>query len=317
MDDARVERRWGSLLWRSWEALGVGSWERGAPRTVIDLEALVVATLAHDDLRLQGETVDWAIQHQYLLNGHRLRALVRDSDLEDAGRAWLEQVTSTDPTVGRTGKSAVRGTALAPGAATAALRLRFLTGATVRSEVVRALHAVLAGAAGPMSVTELVEAIGVSRAHILRALGDLVAGGFIDVGGSPRRRRYEPAHRDALASSMWSAWRHYAYGPWLTAARTVPGLLKAHQALARPTVSAVAGALEVYESHFARLAVLTGRPADATPIGDARGIAPELRALIGTVVEDAITRLDAPRDEPPASVRSPWSGTTWIQRPTR
>lgn len=77
----RTTLRW---LWREWSALGVAGATARETRNAIDPEALLLftGTLGRSDPRLFDEVVDWLAAHGRLLNGPRLKRLLREYELE-------------------------------------------------------------------------------------------------------------------------------------------------------------------------------------------------------------------------------------------
>ncbi|MEK7994210.1 MAG: hypothetical protein AAB403_10440, partial [Planctomycetota bacterium] len=77
-DKLRLTRlRW---LWREWTALGVAGTAAGEKRNVIDPEALLLftGTVGRWDPRLFDEVVDWLSSNGRLINGPRLKRLLRE-----------------------------------------------------------------------------------------------------------------------------------------------------------------------------------------------------------------------------------------------
>ena len=89
--------RW---LWREWTALGVAGASTIETRTVIDPEALLLFTgsVGRWDPRLFDEVLDWLLANGRLLNGPRLKRLLRDYEFS-SGRV-IAAVCSVLPTKG-------------------------------------------------------------------------------------------------------------------------------------------------------------------------------------------------------------------------
>ena len=77
----RTLLRW---LWREWSALGVAGASEYETRNVIDPKALLLftATLGRSDPRLFDEVLDWLVANGRLLNGPRLKRLLREYEME-------------------------------------------------------------------------------------------------------------------------------------------------------------------------------------------------------------------------------------------
>lgn len=284
---------WRSLLWRTWEAFGVSSWERGAPESVVDPEALIVATLVHGDQRLINEALDWSVEHATLVHVRRIRAMTATTTVAESIGTWLQDLQRGD---GRSGKSVGRGTPLRRIPATAALRFRSLTGTTTRSEIVRAMHGIVAAGSGSMSAADLIDELGFTRAHVNRALAELTDAGFLEATGSPKRLRYAPRDGDLLSEAVWRPWAALPHAPWQAALRVGSTLVAARATLDTPGVDAVGAAVEQYRSVAKELAKLVRGWYPIEPAGPASTVGPEL----ADVVDDALTALVALLDAPAA-----------------
>lgn len=77
----RTVLRW---LWREWSALGVAGASAREMRNAIDPEALLLftGTLGRSDPRLFDEVLDWLVANGRLLNGPRLKRLLREYEME-------------------------------------------------------------------------------------------------------------------------------------------------------------------------------------------------------------------------------------------
>lgn len=72
---ADVRRSTLDILWSLWAECGVSGWHRGAGKTAIDIEALILCTAAVGDLdaRLRDEATDWCIRYGDLVSKVRLK----------------------------------------------------------------------------------------------------------------------------------------------------------------------------------------------------------------------------------------------------
>ncbi|MBE0418386.1 MAG: hypothetical protein IBX63_11560 [Coriobacteriia bacterium] len=91
------------LAWRQWTALGVAG-TRGTSSTVIDPEALLVATMSIGrwDARLFDEVLDWVVSNSSIVDPARLRRLARSAGSEQR-RLMTAVVRIASQGAGRTG----------------------------------------------------------------------------------------------------------------------------------------------------------------------------------------------------------------------
>jgi hypothetical protein len=278
------------LLWRAWASLGLSAWEPGSVTTVIDPEALVVATLAGSDTRLVHETLDWGVRHARLLAPARLARIATEVALQGAAADWVATVAAhaDDVTWRRSGGEPLTGFApsgksgpyLRPQlpAPAAALRHRAAVGTSARGELVRAFHPVARGLSPSLASHELVWATAHSKAQVNIAANDLVNAGLLAREGTVRRRAYRPAlAHDPVVTATWHAWRDLPYGPWRTAPTAIAHLLAADTALRGRDrgPSAVVLAREALASAHAALDRLIPDPAPL-PTGPANALADTL-----------------------------------------
>lgn len=319
MVEANEQDELGTLLWRTWGALGARAWDTTAPAAAVDGEALILLTAAHGDQRLLHESIDWGIRHAHLLSAPRLRDLVRHTDPRDDDAtsrtvdAWiatvathatrvrwravdpddvLEDFTPTSPEQWRA--------PTAPSAATAYLRLRALQGTTTRSDVFQALHAVATGTRAPMSTREVAAQAGAASPNVRTVLDDLVDANLVVRTGTPKRQRFEPSRADAFANAAWSVFDDVPSAPWRDATVLLVQLLALQRrvAAADGNVLVVAGARDAWARLAEQLRSLTGVAAPMPKAGAATEVGAELvqcaadsiRQVVAALVGDGSAR---------------------------
>ncbi|MCW2955595.1 MAG: hypothetical protein JWO69_464 [Thermoleophilia bacterium] len=222
------------LVWDAWTSLGVAGWRGGTIETVIDLEALVVTTLALGDQRLVHESIDWAIRHARFVLPGRIRRMAPEAGAETGAETWLATVAHHSRSVSwkhdvaplegfePSGKSVAVGAT--PGMGGEAVRLRSLHGAAIRSEIVRAFHPVVLGMESGLSSSEIAWLAGATKVQVNTLLAELVQAGFVSFAGSEKRRTYFPevGRPGSAAARWWELWRGLGYGPWRLAPAVLP-----------------------------------------------------------------------------------------------
>ena len=209
--------------WRQWAALGapVGG---PRPRTVLDPEALVLASLAllPHERRLGDVLLWWASVGSPLLSVQRTRTLAKvllaagsdggalsafaASALDAGDRRW-RRLAGSGGIDARPAKGAERPDLSDPSALV--LRLRAAFGVSAKAD----LFAVLLGTARPATVRELAEASGYSTVAVRVALGEMaLAGAVAPTGASPAAYRVpRPAPwSDLLAGGPRPRWGYWA-----------------------------------------------------------------------------------------------------------
>ena len=223
--------------WRQWAALGA-SVGAPPPRTVLDPEALVLASLAlvPHERRLGDALLWWASVGAPLLSVQRTRTLAKtlldpggDSEgralsafaasaVDGGDRRW-KRLAGPDGIDARPGKGAERPDLSDPSAL--ALRLRAAFGVSAKAD----LFAVLLGTARPATVRELAEASGYSTVAVRVALGEMALSGAVaPTGASPAAYRVpEAAPWSAVLAGgprpVWGRWAEtfaflLAVGDW-------------------------------------------------------------------------------------------------------
>ena len=188
--------------WRQWAVLGASA--GGArPRTVLDPEALVLASLAlvPEERRLADVLLWWASVGAPLLSVQRTRTLAKvlldpeshvlsefaGSAVAAGDRRWT-RLAGPDGIDARPGKGAERPDVSDPSALV--LRLRAAFGVSAKADV----FAVLLGTERPVTVRELAGASGYSTVAVRVALGEMaLAGAATPTGASPAAYRVPEA----------------------------------------------------------------------------------------------------------------------------
>ena len=227
------------LLWTAWGALGLSSWSRSGVAAVVDPEALIVATVVLGDRRLHLESIDWGIENAPLIMPPRLKRFAGAIGATAAIDEWIGTVAKHSTAVNWSAREAAAmpdfersrksvappagGVAAVPAAA---LRFRSVMGATVRTEVVRAMHVVASNRMPAMSNGDVARVAGVASNQSKAVLDDLVATGFLSRHGTLKRRQYAPVAEghDPMADGIWAPWRVLPYAPWHVAPALVLGL---------------------------------------------------------------------------------------------
>ena len=207
-------------VWRQWGALGALV-DGSPPRTVIDPEALVLASLAlvPHERRLGDVLLWWASVGSGLLSVQRIRSLARRlpqagdalgafaaSAVEAGDRRW-KRLAGPGGFDARPGKGADQPDLSDPSALT--LRLRAAFGVSAKAD----LFAVLLGTERPATVRELAESLGYSTVAVRVALGEMTLARVAEPTGA------SPASYRASDAAQWSAllaggprprWGHWA-----------------------------------------------------------------------------------------------------------
>ncbi len=281
-------------LWTTWGGLGVHGWARGGARAVVDPEALIVITVQLGDLRLVHETIDWGFRHAQLLSIARLRHLARRAGTVEQLEQWIATVAAGAPHVrwraarpglvmddfSGSGESRPYDEADPGGPATTLLRLRALTGPTMRSDVVRALHPVARGLEASMSTAEIARHAAGTSPGVLAVLRELTQAGFVRQLGSDKRRRYLPRADHPVSRATWGIWRDAPHAPWSEALDAVPTLSALRRAGGPGTDAArVADALDLLDRERPALEALTGDAPPRRPQGSVQHVARALAAI--------------------------------------
>ena len=207
--------------WRQWAALGAST--GGArPQTVLDPEALVLASLAlvSEERRLGDVLLWWASVGAPLLSVQRTRTLAKTlpdpesralsefaaSAVAAGDRRWT-RLAGPDGIDGRRGKGGERPDLSDPSALV--LRLRAAFGVSAKADV----FAVLLGTERPATVRQLAEASGYSTVAVRVALGEMaLASAVVPTGGSPAAYRVHEVGRwsAVLAGGPRPVWGHWA-----------------------------------------------------------------------------------------------------------
>ena len=219
-------------VWRQWGALGALV-DAHRPRTVLDPEALVLASLAlaPRERRLGDVLLWWASVGSGLLSVQRIRSLAdrfpqagdalgafAASAVEAGDRRW-KRLAGPRGLDARLGKGADRPDLFDPSALT--LRLRAAFGVSAKAD----LFAVLLGTERPATVRELAESLGYSTVAVRVALGEMaLARVAVPTGASPATYRAgDVAQWSALLAGdsrpRWGYWAEafsflLAVGDW-------------------------------------------------------------------------------------------------------
>ena len=206
-------------VWRQWAALGalIGG---PRPRTVLDPEALVLASLAlvPHERRLSDVLLWWASVGSGLLSVQRVRSLVdrfpgadalgafAASAVEAGDRRW-KRLAGPSGLDARPGKGADRPDLLDPSALV--LRLRAAFGVNAKAD----LFALLLATERPETVRELAESSGYSTVTVRVALGEMALARVAEpTGASPATYRAGESARwsGLLAGGSRPRWGHWA-----------------------------------------------------------------------------------------------------------
>lgn len=209
-------------VWRQWSALGA-SVGGPRPRTILDPEALVLASLAlvPYERRLGDVLLWWASVGAPLLSVQRVRSLSKGSAepvttdglgafaasaVEAGDRRW-KRLAGPEGLDARPGKGAARPDLSDPSALV--LRLRAAFGVSAKAD----LFAVLLGNERPQTVRDLAEASGYSTVAVRVALGEMVLARVAEsTGASPATYRVADAARwsGLLAGGPRPRWGYWA-----------------------------------------------------------------------------------------------------------
>ena len=201
--------------------------------------------------------------------------------------------------------------------AASALRARTISGAHIRSEVIRSLHPTLVGLHGPASSGDASWLAQGAKSQVNAILGELVSAGLVERTGTDRRRQYEPRilDDDATARSLWAGWSELRYAPWRPATAALAHLDQILMSTIEvgPRSSAVEAVV-----HYQAATPLLARidPSLAVPMGG--GNAREVLSQLRSQAMDAMRRVvglladghDPHRGVLPAALRVPPASTT-------
>lgn len=218
--EASITSNWLDLLWRSWRSLGVRASHMPVVETMLDPEALIIATGAltagGNEPRVYSHALYWCMTNHRLVATTRLKRLLRSMPVELAEpfMGFAGTVNASAPTRWPTdGAPAaafpLRETPqLPPGAAAPALlrlRLRLLMGANARSEV---MSICLANPDVEFELRVLERHASYARRHLVEPVADLARGGWLEHSQLANRHRYRCAAtaRDAFAGAKWVDW---------------------------------------------------------------------------------------------------------------
>lgn len=213
------------VLWRQWRALGGSATVRASWHGVVDPEALVLASLFLTDRepRLADILSSWVELNAPLLSAQRLRnaqkrfppaigervtAFVSQARVLQKHPRWHLWASDAGPGATDTRPEVLRATrAPRTGTGTLMLRLRAALGVGVKADV---LTAVL-GSDRPVSVRDLVDALGYTDVATRQAADDLAYAGFVvATAGRPTRFTAPYAQWQALLNiegrPTWSPW---------------------------------------------------------------------------------------------------------------
>jgi len=200
-------------LWSLWAELGLSGWERRHQDTVVDLEALILATSLCGawDPRLLEEGLDWCVANGRVASAVRFKHLVVEADPATQhlfGRfaatvnahtplRWPSRGGPALPFT-RTGRSA-QPDLIRP--ALIQLRLRALWGVNARAEVLRVM---LPEGGRFVGVAEVALATAYGKDAVAEALESLQRGGLLARGGRAKQYLYRLVSEPELTALVGS-----------------------------------------------------------------------------------------------------------------
>lgn len=216
------------VLWREWQAVGGSAASRESWRSIVDPEAIVLATLflAPREPRLDDILFSWVELHAPLLSAQRLKNLQRNYPPAVAEHVaafvaqartlqknprWRSMSAPAGSHTTRPEPAVHRAAAVIPqSGATLMLRLRTALGVGVKADVLT----VLLGSERPLTVAELAQTLGYTKVGVRTAVADLDRSGFI-IGTEGRPTAYA-APIEAWQSLLqfdrrpiWGPWHHW------------------------------------------------------------------------------------------------------------
>ena len=202
------------VLWAQWTALGALGAHQRTTRTLIDPEALLLASLSlrEEERRLDDVLLWWAQGGSTYLSTGRVSALAHRFPDADVG-AFAAAAAARDPRWTRLrgdapavqGRPSKGGTLRLETPPALWLRLRTLLGVGVKADVAARL---LSG--GAATVSEAAAALDYTASALRSALADLSDGGWVDGAGRPRRYHIDAAAWAALLGQEVPAWHPWA-----------------------------------------------------------------------------------------------------------
>jgi hypothetical protein len=207
-----VQRLVLGTLWSLWAELGLSGWERWHRNTLVDLEALIVATarMGERDPRLLEEALDWCIANGRIASAVRFKHLVAAAD--GATRQAFERFAGTVnahaplrwPSAGPALRASRTGRSASPDLSRPALlqlRLRALWGVNARAEVLRVM---LPEGGRFMGVSEVSLATAYGKDAVSDALDSLQRGGLLARAGRANQYLYRLVREDELRALVGS-----------------------------------------------------------------------------------------------------------------
>ena len=233
-----------NLAWRQWRAIGGSAASKGQWHSIVDPEALILASLFLVDRepRISDILFSWVETNAELLSVTRLKSLQKDYPTEIRNRVadfanrarslakhprWETLASGVEDEVFPDLPEVRRAARVPTGhAANLLLRLRMAIGVGVKADVL----AVTLGNREPVTIREIADNLSYSLVGIRSAVYDLSRAGFVlPIGGKPAAFAAPHEEWRALlrlkAEPVWVTWHHWFafvidYITWCGEART-------------------------------------------------------------------------------------------------
>ena len=209
-----------ALAWSLWAELGVSGWHRSHSGCLIDVEPLIIFTVALGDMdpRLRDESTDWCISYGRYVALQRMKNLLAE---EPAGlqRAFEEYAATVvahsplrwpsagDPRPYKPSRRSRIEDFQRP--SLLSLRLRALFGVDARAEIIRIF---VSGAPRPLTSTEIASEAGFTKRNVANALEALRMAGLVEVSPWRNQLRYRLARRSELEQFLGELPKRFP--PW-------------------------------------------------------------------------------------------------------
>ena len=216
------------LAWQQWRAIGGSAATKGPWPSIVDPEALILASLflTEREPRITDVLFSWVEQNASLLSVQRMKNLQKDyppevqtrvSDFAGKTQAlakhpkWQSLSDDSETPSLKSLPDVRRATHRQPRlTANLMLRLRMAFGVGTKADVMT----VMLGSEQPLTIREIVDALSYTSVGIRSAVNDLDRAGFIlAAGGKPAAfraaRREWMELLDLRATPCWVAWHHW------------------------------------------------------------------------------------------------------------
>jgi hypothetical protein len=260
----QIDRIFTGFAWRLWSTLGVAGDSPQYQDCLIDLEALIILTVAlgKSDPRLLEETLDWCSKFHHFVSISRLRTLVEElkaqiqlpfsnfaATLNSISQSkWPTFDKVSPPRISLSRKSKAPNCTLP---ALVALRLRALFGVGAKSDLIMFF---LTQPPRPFAVADTVE-IGYKKRTLAGALDSFFQAGLLTCSMVRNQNLYQLSKQDSLTSlvgqlpRLLPQWRSL-----IVVFITLRDLLSKHQNLSTSSaVVAIRNALDSLQDHLQKL----------------------------------------------------------------